>query len=606
MQKKIIIAILLNVLIISCTMAGISYFQIKDTIDKSLQSRLALSKTIAGYVEMYVNANVSRLIDVARSGKVNLNDGELNTEKNLLKTAYEYSIFNEAVFILDKFGNEVVAYPSKTIIGSNFSFISYVHQVYTEGKTVISNIYIPEGVYRPLIFVLTPFYNKDGSIGGIVGGIFSAPEPFINKILRSAIIDEAMRIEIIDSNEMVFASSEPLSSSYHQSHETILSMMIAKGQSAIHECRHLAHINPNFKGSYIIAFAPLSSAPWGVIVAQPSELVFEPADSLKFTFLQLVLIFVTAAIILSVTLSSEIVKPVKLLIASVKKIAEGDLLTPIPQTGINELRQLTKAFDTMRQKLYESLQQIKQHNIDLEKTVDLRTKQIQQKNEIIQSLLNKIIKGQEDERMRIARDLHDTVLQDMSAFLINLDVCKVNADEQTVQKIEHMKSIVVSAMDNVYAVIKNLRPHLIDDFGLAYAIKWFCEGRLTAKGINCHFVHNIPLDFTLPPEKAITLYRIAQEAIVNIERHAKAKNVLVDIDLSERELEITIEDDGEGFDVDELFSKPIVDGRGLGVLGMKERASLINAEVKIYSKKGEGTRVCVTLKLAEEQEGVTL
>ena len=95
---------------------------------------------------------------------------------------------------------------------------------------------------------------------------------------------------------------------------------------------------------------------------------------------------------------------------------------------------------------------------------------------------------------------------------------------------------------------------------------------------------------------------MVQESIVNISRHAKAENVFISADVGETTLTVTIEDDGAGFEVDRLLTLPIENGRGLGLMGMKERAKLLGGHLFIYSKPGEGTRVCIEVPLEEPDE----
>ena len=123
MQKKIIIAITLQVIVIAATLGIISYITIYESIDRLLTSRLALARIIANDVEVFINNNLNRLYDISLSGKIDLRDGDLETEKRMLETAYHYSPFTEGVFILDKHGTEILTYPPHVEYFSNFTHI---------------------------------------------------------------------------------------------------------------------------------------------------------------------------------------------------------------------------------------------------------------------------------------------------------------------------------------------------------------------------------------------------------------------------------------------------------------------------------------------------
>jgi two-component system sensor histidine kinase DegS len=106
----------------------------------------------------------------------------------------------------------------------------------------------------------------------------------------------------------------------------------------------------------------------------------------------------------------------------------------------------------------------------------------------------------------------------------------------------------------------------------------------------------------LPSSVEVALFRIVQEAIINITRHANARNVYVELEAAESALVISIEDDGDGFDIHDVMRLPSENGRGLGIMGMKERASLVEARLDIFSLPGRGTRLSVEIPLTQDAE----
>jgi signal transduction histidine kinase len=607
MQKKIIIAIILNVIVISAILGIISYFAVHESIERSLQNRLALARVVANYVEVFLNNNLGRLNDASLSGKINLKDNDWQSEKRVLENIYKYSLFTEGVFLLDKHGNELLIYPPQIKYLSNLSYINYVNQVLESGKPIISNVYTIEPIKKKVIFMMTPLRDSEGRIAGIVGGILGPTDQFINQLLQSGKIESNSYIEIIDSNEVVVASDNPSHVFQHHNHDSNLSKMIIEGKSGILECRHgFSHPNPANRPVDRLAFVPLNVAKWGVIVGQSEKDIFAPAIGLEGKFLLVVLIFIGASVIISIVVSIKVVKPLGSLISSTNKIASGDLSTPVGNVGSDEILKLSKSFDDMRKKLAESLESIKIQNIELENRVMKRTQQIRESRQKVQHLLKKIISSQEDERRRIARGLHDTILQDMLAFLIKLDVYKARPDLVSVEQIDEMRKVAMVAVDSIYTVIKDLRPSILDDFGIDASILWLLNKHLQKNGINYYCDIESIIQRRLPPEVEITLFRIVQESIINIERHANAENVFVALSDKKSFIEISIEDDGDGFDVHEVMKHPLENGRGLGIIGMKERASLLDGKFHIYSRPGEGTRVCVKIPLTAQVRHVVL
>src|SRR5208283_3419077 len=127
---------------------------------------------------------------------------------------------------------------------------------------------------------------------------------------------------------------------------------------------------------------------------------------------------------------------------------------------------------------------IQKQNMELEHRVAMRTSQIRESRQKVRSLLKKVISSQEEERKRIARQLHDEILQDLSATLINLDICKMRPEDFSVQRCDEIRAIALKTIDDMHNVIQDLRPPVLDDLGLHAAIKWLAEKHLKAIGIN--------------------------------------------------------------------------------------------------------------------------
>jgi signal transduction histidine kinase len=213
-------------------------------------------------------------------------------------------------------------------------------------------------------------------------------------------------------------------------------------------------------------------------------------------------------------------------------------------------------------------------------------------------LLRKIISAQEEERKRIARELHDEISQTLTALLIALEaVREVSSPKAVEEKTGTIRGLALRAIDSIHRMIFDLRPAVLDDLGLSAAIKWYAEERLKPLGINVHFEGDI-FEVRLPTQIETALFRVAQETITNIAKHSEAENVIINLELGDSLITLEIEDDGKGFDI-EGISDIKVGSRGLGLLGMKERALLLEGTLEVQSHPGSGTRVVVTVPLRE-------
>jgi signal transduction histidine kinase len=298
-------------------------------------------------------------------------------------------------------------------------------------------------------------------------------------------------------------------------------------------------------------------------------------------------------------MSKSIVKPVRQLIQATGRIARGDLTEAVNIESTEEIGTLSQSFDDMRLKLAASLDSIQRQNLELEQRVRERTHQLEEKQVVNATLLRKLITSQEDERKRIARELHDESLQTLSALLMNIEMCRLHPDLITPQKISQMKETVTLVINEMTKVIQNLRPTVLDDLGFEAGIIWLIDRNLKERGINCSFNLQDLEEDKLPPELQVTLFRIIQEVTSNIARHAQAKNVRINAKNDDKLFTITIEDDGTGFDTETVFENTLT-GRGLGILGMKERATQVNGTLMICSTPEQGTTVQCTVPLSPE------
>jgi len=218
-------------------------------------------------------------------------------------------------------------------------------------------------------------------------------------------------------------------------------------------------------------------------------------------------------------------------------------------------------------------------------------------------LLRQIVSAQEDERRRIARDIHDQVGQHMTALRLNLAALdpRAGGDEEFSRKLEQAKTIAERVDADVDFLAWELRPAALDDIGLAEAIGNFVREWSNHSGVEAQF-HSMGMDKArLSPETETNLYRIMQEALNNTMKYAQSKRVEVLLECRDSHVMLIVEDDGVGFDPKEQARAQ--GARGLGLLGMRERAALVGGAVEIESKPNEGTTILVRVPARFPAEG---
>jgi signal transduction histidine kinase len=293
-------------------------------------------------------------------------------------------------------------------------------------------------------------------------------------------------------------------------------------------------------------------------------------------------------------------RPLAVLTAAAERIAGGNLDAPIPRLAEDEVGRLGRSLERMRVALKGSLETVERANQELEARVEARTQelrhlysQLQEREEWREELLRKVISAQEDERKRLARELHDETSQTMSALAMKIETALAAwPGEASRERLTEARTLTVRTLEELHRLIFDLRPSVLDDLGLLSAIRWYAERHLESRGISvrCEFSG---IEARLTPELETALFRVAQEAITNIAKHSRADTVLIQILERDDDISIEIEDDGEGFDLSSL-PPPAARERGLGLLGMRERVELFGGTIQIDSAPGRGTRIAVS------------
>jgi PAS domain S-box-containing protein len=200
----------------------------------------------------------------------------------------------------------------------------------------------------------------------------------------------------------------------------------------------------------------------------------------------------------------------------------------------------------------------------------------------------------EAERKHFAREVHDELGQILTALrmdtlIMEMKFCKLDAALN--DKVQDMKALVDRAIEAVRHVAANLRPAALD-MGLSDALKWLCAEFTRTSGVPCNFLPDKSL-ITMDASRAVVLFRIVQESLTNVTRHAAAGQVRVSVQQEGSQLQVSVQDDGVGFDVEGAMADTT-----LGLLGMRERAMAIDGALHIASSMGLGTRVQVSIPLA--------
>jgi len=405
-------------------------------------------------------------------------------------------------------------------------------------------------------------------------------------------ITDEYHLEVVDPDGMTLLGIGPDERPGQPSpHFAAIRDLVATGSAAT-----LLH-DPGGDGDgapHVMAAVPLGSSLFYVVLEQSLDVALALPNQLRDRlFLSIGLGLVLTLAVAWIT-TSRVVKPTEQLTRAAERMAGGDLASPIEVSAQDEVGQLAESLESMRQRLNAAQETIEHANRELETRVADRTARLGQ-------VLRETISAQEEERLRLARELHDETAQALAALTIALDRTRDDLDAGSPDARERIlegRGIAAGLLEEIRRLILGLRPSVLDDLGLVPAVRWLCESTLADRGVEVS-IEAEQAGPRLPAHVEVTLFRIIQEAVSNIARHAGAAHVRVGLGATDGRARVTIVDDGRGFDVARTIG-PAGSNGSVGLVGMQERVGLLGGTIEIRSGAGSGTEIVVDVPLVPE------
>jgi two-component system sensor histidine kinase UhpB len=233
-------------------------------------------------------------------------------------------------------------------------------------------------------------------------------------------------------------------------------------------------------------------------------------------------------------------------------------------------------------------------------TFDRMIETLEDHTERLRLLPGQILRAQEEERQRIARELHDEAAQSMTSLLVRLRLLEqARTPEIAQQRVKELREIAARALEDVRRVAVELRPSVLDDLGLVDALHAHADDLNRGAGMRVEVSADGP-GGRLPTDLELAFYRVAQEALTNAQRHGHAARARVRLHSDGSRVVLEVADDGVGFD-----ARRQTGAGGLGLAGMRERMALVGGDVTVHTEPGSGTRIVATAPLAREQTPIT-
>jgi signal transduction histidine kinase len=539
----------------------------KNLVDE----RLLLARTIAHSLDTTISTSIQNLDRLA----VDLPTATDDTVARL-HTFRLQSPFSVATYVLDEHGQLIASDPAGAApVPTNWLG-------YHEAITPL--IRKPGAEDHPVVAIIQPF-TRDGRERYLVSEM-NPVASILNVFLKELEPDPTMHIVVVDENGVVVASHDP-----SQLFRTLPGAdgygdRIRAHRPLVIEGAPSAFAGGGTAESSLTVMAPLRFAAWGVIIQQQNSKAFAGLATISRGLLITGLLLTVMGVLLARTLSRSVVTPIRHLSRQAEAMRAGDLTSAIAVSGDHEIAVLAQTLDEARARLASTLGELQAFNDKLEEQVAARTAEIAAQNEQRKVLLRKMLSATEDERRRLARELHDEIAQLLTVIQLSLHSVKVDSPEMA-----QANALLARTQAEVHRIIHDLRPSLLDDLGLAAAMRSFAHDLLAPSGVQC----TLEIEDSLPhqPEIETVIFRIYQELVTNVLRHAGAEHISVELykkDGRDGRIVLDVEDDGRGFDADAKTGRA-------GVTGMRERAALVNGSITFDSEPGMGTHVVLEIPL---------
>lgn len=325
--------------------------------------------------------------------------------------------------------------------------------------------------------------------------------------------------------------------------------------------------------------SPIHNSAYVLKLGLSTESVQLTVNTVSFQLLTITLVMVAVGFAAAFLLTWILTRPLLDLVSATHAVAAGDFTRRVPRWANDEIGELATAFNTMT----ESLQQAEAERIE--------------RQHLQERYVSGVIVAQENERKRIARELHDSTSQSLTSLLVGLENLKHSQDQNTVsERVDKLRSGISTTLDEVRMISWRLRPSALDDLGLVSALEYYIDDYRQRYQIEVDLV-TTGLEERLPAEMETAIYRMVQEGLTNIARYANTDHASVIINRRADLIRIVIEDKGAGFD-------PVViqQTSSLGLHGIRERASLFGGKLTIETQAGEGTTLYIDIPLNASQQ----
>ncbi len=477
-------------------------------------------------------------------------------------------VFNAGVTILDTHGREVAFAASGS---GQFQVKDTQMETFRLARDV-KEVVFSEIVFDPLsadhyILVSVPILDQQGGFRGAIIGMVRPRTAALSKPIKRLTVGKDGYAYLVDSSgKVIFHPAEDQIGKDYSSQAFFQQVMADRNSGTLWR---------SSTGKRLFeADAPVAATGWTLIVQESWESAVAPALPYRLAAISLGSLAVLIVGFVSWQGMRRISQPIQLLCEQTKHISSWEPLDVIKDSGIKEIDELEKAFTEMAR-------QVNTYRAGLRRYIEALTQ------------------SQENERKRIARELHDETVQNILAISRQLELYQDSESEPVkLNRLKELQALIGKTLEGIRQISRDLRPLMLEDLGLIPALQNLVSALRQGEGALPHAqleVHGEPGSLT--PEQELAIYRITQEALNNVRKHARAARVLVKVVFESERVILDIADDGTGFEPPESLALLTQRGR-FGLLGIQERVWAMEGSLSIGSSPNQGTEISITIPLS--------
>ncbi len=566
LQYRLIVATFLPLVIFALLSGALAAYALR-VIPQNLvlQRQTALVQVAAAGVAGNLRANV-RLLETTAAELADDADNPARQQQILEERAALLGGFTGGVALLDVEGTALAGTGAATLsVGHNYSFRPYFQEVKVALAPVFSTVMedIPAG-FRAVVIVV-PMQTSAG-FAGALAGVFALDRREWARDLNLLRTSTGGFAYLVDGASTILYHPDPARIGESIQADPGLWRLVIGGQP-----QSILHRPAAAAETMVVTFAPIPGIAWGLITEEPWEAILAVARPFQWAASGLLALGMALAFIALAVSVRRVTRPLNALVAEGQRVAAGEPFRPVAVAGPPDVRTLLGVVNQMVARLGEQQAVLRRYALQ-------------------------VLAGQEEERLRLSRDLHDQTVQDLVALTQRLELTADELDTPVAAKarLAGVQELARDTLAEVRRMSRDLRPFVLEDLGLAAALDVLVRdlgAAMPGAHVGCEIVGHAT---RLSPELELTVYRIAQEALNNVRRHAAdATRVNVALFYEDWGVQLMVEDNGRGFVTQDTASL-VRDGH-LGLAGMAERAKLFGGQMEVTSAPGEGTTVGLRL-----------